>query len=179
MTEQPKLYIVPVILREAQKFVGEEHRHHPPPHAHKFSIGVEDVFGTLHGVAIAARPKARMLDAYAVLEVVRLATDGTPNACSVLYGAVARAGVAMGYRRHNIITYILGSEPGTSLMAAGWWRDVETAGGTWSRDGREREDKHPLESKVRWRACKPPGPEQVKRDQLEKVREMARMRRHA
>jgi hypothetical protein len=54
----------------------------------------------------------------------------------------------MGFRR--LITYILESEPGTSLKASGWIRESETSGGSWSRANRPREDNHPLERKARW-----------------------------
>lgn len=158
---QPRLTVVPLTLRQAAAFVGDEHRHHEPPAAHKFSIGVEDQDGNLRGVAIAGRPKARAFDPYRTLEVVRLATDGCPNACSALYGAVARIGSEMGYERHNVITYTLVSEPGTSLHAAGWWQDHTTKeGDSWDRPGRPRTDKHPLEAKRRWRAAKPPADDQ-------------------
>lgn len=152
---QSRLTVVPLTLRQAQAFVGQEHRHHPPTSAHKFSIGVEDEDGQLRGVAVAGRPVARMLSPYGVLEVLRVATDGCDNACSALYGAVARIAKEMGYERHNVITYTLASEPGTSLNAAGWWRDAESGGGTWDRPSRGRTDKHPTEAKVRWRAARP------------------------
>lgn len=153
---QARLTIVPMTLTEAKTFVGQEHRHHPPPHAHKFSVGVEDEGGRLRGVAVAARPKAHMLPQYRTLEVIRLATDGTDNACSALYGAVARIGVEMGYKRHQILTYILDDEPGTSLKAAGWYFDGRTDGGSWDRPSRPRTDKAPTCPKQRWRAAKPP-----------------------
>lgn len=120
---QSKLIIRPITLKDANAFVGQEHRHHPPMVGHKFSISVVDEDGTLRGVAIAGRPVSRMLDDGLHLEVLRVATDGTPNACSALYGAVARAGKSMGYPRENIITYTLASEPGTSLRASGWTFD--------------------------------------------------------
>lgn len=43
---------------------------------------------------------------------------GTPNACSILYAAAWRAAQPKGYRR--ILTYILETEEGASLRAAGW-----------------------------------------------------------
>ena len=89
-----------------------------------------------------------MADNGLTLEVTRLCTDGTRNACSCLYGAAARAAQAMGYE--HIITYILASEAGTSLKAAGWEKETDSAGGTWSRPSRGREDGHPLEAKERW-----------------------------
>jgi hypothetical protein len=79
-------------------------------------------------------------------EVTRLCTDGTRNACSFLYGACARAAFALGFKR--IGTYILASEPGTSLAAANWRLVGETSGGSWSRGNRPRVDKHPTQSKL-------------------------------
>jgi hypothetical protein len=111
------LSLCPVSLAEANRFVGEYHRHHNPLKIHKFSVGCS-VDGQLVGVAIVARPVARPLDDGLTLEVARLCTDGTRNACSLLYSAAWRAARAMGYRR--IVTYILASEQGASLRAAGW-----------------------------------------------------------
>jgi hypothetical protein len=53
-----------------------------------------------------------------VLEVSRVATDGTPHACSFLYAAAARAARAIGF--DVIQTFTLESEPGASLRGAGW-----------------------------------------------------------
>ena len=61
----------------------------------RFSIGAIDSDGQLIGAAIVGRPVARLAGPpRQVLEVVRLVTDGTPNACSMLYAATepARAG---------------------------------------------------------------------------------------
>jgi hypothetical protein len=44
----------------------------------------------------------------------------------------------------------LESEPGTSLIAAGWTREMVSGGGSWSRPSRGRDDKAPLDKKVRW-----------------------------
>lgn len=111
------LHVVPISLADACAFVAEWHRHHAPPIGHKFSIGVAD--GTLlRGVAIVGRPVARHLDDGQTLEVVRSATDGFPNANSMLYGSAWRAAKALGYRR--LITYTQAGESGASLRAAGW-----------------------------------------------------------
>lgn len=150
---QQRLHTVPCTLTEANAFVGQEHRHHPPTVGHRFSLGVADEEGTLRGVAIAGRPKARGFCQRTVLEVVRVATDGCANACSHLYGAVARAAVAMGYERSNVITYTLASEPGTSLRAAGWVQDAEVKGRSWDTPSRRRTDNHPTVDKRRWRAA--------------------------
>lgn len=132
-------------LDEANAFVAEHHRHHKPVVGHLFSIGAsfED---KIVGVAIVGRPVARMRDDGRTAEVTRLCTDGTKNACSFLYGAAARAAFALGFKR--IGTYILASEPGTSLTAAGWRLIGEAGGGSWSRADRPRVDKAPTQGKL-------------------------------
>jgi hypothetical protein len=144
------LRLSPIGLRRANQWVDEVHRHHGPVTGHKFSVSVIDDVGELHGVGIAGRPKSRHLEAQGYLEVVRVATDGTHNACSMLYGSLRRAGIALGYLPWQIITYTLDSESGASLLASGWIRDGSTDGGSWDRSGRPRHDSHPLEAKGRW-----------------------------
>ena len=112
-----KLELVPMTLGEANQFVLEKHRHHGIVPGHKFSIGVSDGVNIV-GVAIIGRPKARMLDNGWVLEVNRCCTDGTKNACSMLYSAAWRATKALGYKK--LITYTLKSENGASLRASNW-----------------------------------------------------------
>lgn len=112
------LHLVPVSFADACGFVEMWHRHHQPPVGHKFSIGVADEGAVLRGVAIIGRPVARMFDDGSTLEVNRTATDGTPNANSMLYGAAWRAAKALGYRR--LVTYTQAGESGGSLRAAGW-----------------------------------------------------------
>src|SRR5207248_704847 len=102
-------------LRQANAFVAEYHRHHGPVVGHKFSIGAA-LGGQLVGVVIVGRPVSRHRDDGLTLEVTRLCADGTPNGCSFLYGAAARAAKALGYRR--IGTYTLAEEPGDSPRAA-------------------------------------------------------------
>lgn len=141
--------LVPMTVKAAKAFVKEFHRTHKQPQSAMWAVGVED-FGELVGVAIVGRPSARMLakDRFTT-EVTRVCTRETRNACSILYGACARAAKALGYRR--IVTYILESEPGTSLKASGWERSaIVSRGGSWDRPGRHRIDKHPTEPKVRW-----------------------------
>jgi len=111
----------------------------------------------LAGVAVAGRPVSRVLDGLGWLEVLRVATDGCPNACSALYGACARIGKEMGYLRHEIITYTLPDEPGTSLLAAGWVRGIITDGKSWDRPSRRRSDNAPTCRKQRWRAAAVPS----------------------
>lgn len=113
-----RLRVVPVSFADASGFVAMWHRHHQPPISHKFSIGVADTGDVLRGVAIVGRPVARMYDDGLTLEVTRSATDGTPNANSMLYAAAWRAAKGLGYRR--LITYTQLGETGASLRAAGW-----------------------------------------------------------
>lgn len=142
------LSLKPIAFKDACDFIATLHRHHKPPQGHKFSIGVIDGLGRVVGVCCVGRPVARNADDGFTAEITRLCTDGTPNACSLLYGAAARAAKAMGYRR--IITYILDEESGVSLRAAGYVMDRRSGGGSWSRSDRRREDKHPLQPKTRW-----------------------------
>lgn len=149
---QSRLTIVPIYWREAKLFIEEHHRHHLPGGNGRFCIGVEDEDGKLlRGVCVLGRPKARMIPHKHVIEAVRVATDGCANACSALYGATCRLHKPLGYRK--AMTYILLSEPGTSLRAAGWKPVAVSGGGSWSRPSRGRTDKHPTEPKVRWE-CK-------------------------
>lgn len=145
------LDVLPLTLAQANGAVESMHRHHNPVVSHRFSIGLF-LDGDLVGACIVGRPVARALDPYQVAEVTRLVTDGTPNGCSKLYGAAARACKAMGFAR--IQTYILESEPGTSLKAAGWDLDVTSRkhGRGWdSRKWKENTVKSAvLRAKVRY-----------------------------
>lgn len=151
------LTIRPIILREANAYVAEYHRHNLPTNGHKWSLACYDG-DRLCGVAIAGQPIARKLDDGFTIEVRRVCTDGTRNACSKLYGACARVAKEMGYRR--IITYTLQSEPGTSLKASGWEDCGEAGGVSWNVPSRPREEyqetlfgierKYPDERKIRW-----------------------------
>ncbi len=114
-----------ISLREANAYVVQNHRHHDRATGHKWSIGAYKD-GELCGVAIVGRPTGRRLDDGKTLEVTRLCTDGTHNACSFLYAAAAKRARQEGYAK--IITFILQSEPGTSLRAAGWKLEAEKAG---------------------------------------------------
>lgn len=139
--------LTPITLREANAFVAAHHRHHGPARGCIACVAVSEG-ETVRGVAIVGRPLARMLDDGFTAEVVRVATDGAPNACSMLYGAAWRACRALGYRR--LVTYTLASEGGGSLRASGWRCIGEAGGGTWSRKGRPRVDTHPTQEKLRW-----------------------------
>lgn len=118
--------LVPITLAKAKEFVREFHRHNPNSKATwKFGVGLENN-GRLIGVAMAGLPAARLSMTRYVLEVNRTCTDGTVNANSLLYGAIARAAKALGYKK--LITYTLPIESGSSLRGAGWAIENANAG---------------------------------------------------
>lgn len=148
------LKLRPTTIAEAKRFIARHHRHNDAPKSGLFAVACE-AGGELCGVAIVGRPKARLLDDGTKCEVTQLATDGTRNACSILYASAARAAKAMGYG--SIDTLTLAEEPGTSLIAAGWERVADIpARPTWSTPSRHRVqrdlfgDRRPTGPKVRW-----------------------------
>lgn len=140
------LSATPITLAQAQAFVGKLHRHHKAPVGHRFSIGCQNA-GELVGVVVVGRPVARKTDQYGIAEVTRLCTDGTKNACSFLYSLAARIAKEMGFA--SIQTFILPTESGVSLKAAGWTFDGTTHSGTWQTRTNRRTDQ-PTEQKQRW-----------------------------
>ena len=157
MTARLRLYVVPCTRDRAQAYVARYHRHHRPSTASVFNVAVADDTGRVCGVAMVGRPVARMLSDGYTAEVTRIATDGTPNACSFLLGASRRAAFALGFRR--LITYTLPEEGGASLRAAGWTNDHQTLGQAWRarenpdwlpRASGPRENDWPTSIKNRW-----------------------------
>lgn len=152
MTGQPQLSIVPLTLPVANDVVRQLHRHHAPiPGGFAwFCVGAVAV-EQLVGCAIAGRPTNRNNDDTQTVEVLRVATDGTPNAPSALLGACARAARAIGARR--IITYTLESESGASLRGAGWVNESDGIQ-SWWHTGTSRapavDRPHMAEPKRRW-----------------------------
>lgn len=142
------LRVTPITLREANAYVAANHRHHGETRGCIAVCACSDDDGEIHGVAILGRPVARMLQDGYTAEVTRLCTDGTPNACSMLYRALWRAAKALGYRR--VVTYTLPEEGGSSLRASGFSIIGEAGGGSWSRAERPRVDLHPTQTKLRW-----------------------------
>jgi len=142
--------VTPITLKEANSFVAANHRHHKPVPGAKFCVAVarED---EVVGVAIVGRPVARHLDNGYTLEVNRCCTDGTRNACSMLYSAAWKAARALGY--NQLITYTLESEGGASLRGAGWsclGKATTRVGQGWDVKSRPRVDTHPLQQKLKW-----------------------------
>lgn len=141
------LELTPITLKKANEFVNLFHRHHKAVTGHKFSIGCSRK-GQLVGVVIVGRPVSRHLDDGKTVEVNRLCTIGVKNACSILYAAAARAAKAMGYSK--IITYILESENGGSLKAAGWNCAGLAGGIEWTGERKPPVPLYPQEKKLRF-----------------------------
>lgn len=138
--------IRPITLRTASEYINLHHRHHHATAGCKFSIGCYEG-NTLVGCAVCGRPVSRHYDDGLTCEINRVCTDGTRNACSMLYGACCRIAKAMGYKK--IITYTLISEDGASLKASNFVDEGE-AGGTHWTGTRNRGQDIPAERKRRW-----------------------------
>jgi hypothetical protein len=146
------LHLVPVSQAVAEDCVVRWHRHLDPPVGDIFRVGVATDDGVLVAVGIAGRPTARNLQDGQTIEVTRIAADGTRNACSMLYGALRRAGFALGYTR--VITYTQDDEGGASLRAAGYRVVAQRPPHKgWSRPSRPRDDSHrDLIARTLWEA---------------------------
>ena len=142
-----RLEIRPIHLKQANEFVKEHHRHNIPTTGGKFAISCFDG-DRICGVAVCGRPVSRKLDNGFTLEIYRNCTDGTKNACSMLYGACLRIAKNMGYKK--VITYTLESENGSSLKASGFLFDGEAGGKNWSGERKRDYFVSPPEKKNRW-----------------------------
>lgn len=154
------LELVPVTLAQVRRFVAEHHRHNGPPHMWRFGVGLARD-GELVGVGAAATPVARKIAQAEprTIEGIRTCTLGDRNANSRIYGALCRAGAALGYL--SAITYTLEGESGASLLASGF--TCEGPAGTrpdqtWNVASRPRrelnlfgEEQTPNLPKLRWR----------------------------
>lgn len=140
------MQIQPITFKTACDFITKHHRHHRPTVGCKFCIGLFDG-EKMCGCAVCGRPVSRYLDDGLTCEINRLCTDGTKNACSMLYGACCRTAKSMGYKK--IITYILESENGASLKASNFVYDGVAGGTHWTGD-RNRGQNIPSEMKTRW-----------------------------
>lgn len=151
--------LTPVDLSTVRKHVGQHHSHNRGKVFWRFGTSVVDDDDELLGVGAAGRPKARGLDSGFdgdALEIVRVCTTGHRNACSMIYGALARAGLALGF--DPIYTYTLASECASCVKAAGFVKDAALPErGDWDCASRPRvvtnlfgEALTPTEAKVRW-----------------------------
>lgn len=142
-----KLYALPTTIKAAMRYVRKHHRHLPNIQGGLFAVAVARTGeGEPCGVAIVGQPSRMAQDGW-TCSVTRVATDGTPNACSFLYALVRRIVQIMGYR--SCKTFTLQEEPGTSLFALGLEPDGETKGGQWGRTSRPRDTVNE-EPKKRW-----------------------------
>ena len=153
------LEIRPISIRDANAFVEVYHRHHGAKTGCRFALAVTEG-GVLHGVAICSNPVARNADDGLTLEVSRLCTDGTYNACSILYAACARTAKAMGFKK--IQTYILESEQGTSLKASGWISEGLCGSETWSGKSKRQIERERYVQEEMFPKRKPPEERKVK-----------------
>ncbi|MBA0086143.1 MAG: hypothetical protein HRJ53_14240 [Acidobacteria bacterium Pan2503] len=144
------LRIIPITHLQANEFVRTHHRHHRPTVGCILCIGLADDDEELIGVAIMGRPVSRVLDDGTTIEITRLCTDGSKNACSKLYGTCRRIAKELGYQR--CLTYTLPSEGGASLRAAGFHFNGEAGGGQWNCPSRPRQlmDDDLIGGKWRW-----------------------------
>ncbi len=144
--------VVPTTLPRANAFITEYHRHHAAlPGGFAWYCVSALCEGRIVGVAIAGRPTNRNNDDGQTVEVLRVATDGTANAPSALYGACARAARAIGARR--CITYTLDQESGASLRGSGWAREKDGIRSWWTHAGSRTpaiSREHHEIRKVRW-----------------------------
>lgn len=149
-TRRIKFFVIPLELREANEFIGRLHRHHKPVQGHRFSIGaVREDTKELVGVCTVGRPVARKTNPKEVLEITRMCTDGTYNACSFLYACAARIGKELGYI--SIQTFVLDTETGSSLKASGYKLVGKSSGGQWVHtDGKPRRSDQPTCPKNKW-----------------------------
>ena len=162
-----RLRAVPCSITKAKEVVDAWHRHHGSSTSALYAAAVATEDGTIRGVAMIGRPVARMLDDGWTLEVAmigrpvarmlddgwtlevtRVATDGTPNACSALYGVARRLAAALGYAR--LITYTRADEPGSSPRGAGFTDEGTIRARSWDMPGRRRIDKTEIVQRRRW-----------------------------
>jgi hypothetical protein len=143
----------PIRQTEVKEFIVKHHRHNRAPAGWKWGYAVYNG-RELVAVGWAGRPVARMLDHTKVIEVNRvcvnpdIARELVWNACSMIYGAAAREAKRRGYER--AVTYTHEGETGGTLVASGWTRTIDSAGGDWDRPSRRRPNKTPTAPKVRW-----------------------------
>jgi len=147
MAKPRRFRAVPLTRAQVAEYITRLHRHHGPRVGDKYRVGCE-LGGRLVGVVQVGNPVARALCDGKTLEVSRLCADGTPEVCSFLYSAAARVAREMGYSK--IITYILDSETGVSLKAAGWHKEADIKGHNWDAPSRPRKTTAPTCDKQRW-----------------------------
>ena len=153
--KKEKLILIPISIKQANDYVSRWHRHNKAVKIARFAVACGTNAEDIRGVAIFGLPLARAYMDGISGEILRVATDGTPNACSMLYGAVIRAAFSLGFQR--IITYTLHSESGSSLKAVGFKLTSTEAGGIpWTSRPNRNIQKICLQKKNRWEIQKEP-----------------------
>ena len=144
------LVVTPCTITAARKYCAEHHRHLKKIRGGRFAVSAS-VEGRRVGIGIVGNGP-RVWEGTTKAVIVRVATDGTYNACSIIYGALCRAARALGYT--EVWTYTLPEEPGASLKAAGFADLGITDGGEHDRPNqpkRRRKKAERPEPKRRWR----------------------------
>lgn len=147
-----------VLEGEEQKrvfeFINAHHRHHDAPVGWKFGMGIWNG-PTLLGVAAVGNPVNRIMMARGFWEINRVCLrDLWPDdelgrhAASQVYAACRKEIRRRGGQK--VLTYVLESESGVSLKAAGFVRVWRTKGGSWNTPSRPRTDKAPTDRKWLW-----------------------------
>lgn len=139
--------LAPITVTAARAWIKTWHRHLPELRGGLFAVQVQGSDGQCLGVGVVGNP-ARVWQGKCKAVITRVATPGTENACSMIYGALARAAKALGYL--EIWTYTLPEESGASLRAAGFMDMGLTDGGEWNRPSRRRNAAVRPEPKRRW-----------------------------
>lgn len=134
--------IAPITGKAACKWIAETHRHLDAPQGALFAVAV-NYNRRMVGAATAGNPPRVwqgsgrfVITRCAVLPGLDPVGNHAAPACTMLYGALCRAGKALGYT--EAWTYTLPGENGASLRAAGFTYMGETAGGEWDRPSRSR-----------------------------------------
>lgn len=146
--------LVPMTCKAALRFVRAHHRHLPNLQGGLFAVGVEQD-GKLVAVGIAGNP-AQVWQGTGRFTITRVAAVDGPWShpdheapyCTMIYGALCRAGKALGYR--EAWTYTLPWESGGSLRGAGFIDMGLTDGGEHDRPSRRRKPAVCPEPKRRW-----------------------------
>lgn len=146
--------LAPITGKAACKWIDETHRHLDAPQGALFAVAVVRD-GELVGAATAGNPP-RVWQGTGRFVITRCAVrpdlssigNHAAPVCTMLYGALCRAGKALGYR--EAWTYTLPGENGASLRAAGFTYMGETKGEEWNRPSRARQPVKNAARKGRW-----------------------------
>ena len=140
--------VIPMSIKTANKFIDAHHRTHKPIQGGLFAIAICRTGESIPcAVAVVGRP-CRKLDDGFTAEVTRVATDGTTNANSKIYGLCRRVAFILGYRKFTTLS--LTSESGATFRGIGMSGPQKTKGGSWNRPSRPRQDKSSTAPKLRW-----------------------------